>query len=117
MTFKLLSLSSVSVWRRTVLSLDRQWICAANNFVSQVDCALQQWRNQGAQLLVVVSASTELIKPLPNCPGFSESHQAGSFCCEVLTHVLVWQEAGVAVPYKSEIELSFFRPTTMKRGH
>jgi hypothetical protein len=55
--------------------LDRQWICATNKLANHVNCDLQQWRSQGAQLLGVVSAFTKLIKPLSNCPGFSESQQ------------------------------------------
>jgi hypothetical protein len=55
--------------------LDRQWICAINKLVNQVNHDLQDWRSQKAHILGVVSAFTELIKPLSNCPGLSESQQ------------------------------------------
>jgi hypothetical protein len=58
--------------------LDRQWICARNRLVNQVNDNLQHWRNQHAQLLGIVSALTELIKSLANCRGFSESQQIDS---------------------------------------
>jgi hypothetical protein len=55
--------------------LDRQWICATNKLANQVNHQLQQWRSQEAQSLGVISAFTELTKPLSSCPGLSESQQ------------------------------------------
>jgi hypothetical protein len=36
---------------------------------------LQDWRRQEAQSLGIVSAFTQLLTPLPNCPGLSEAQQ------------------------------------------
>jgi hypothetical protein len=55
--------------------LDRQWICATNKLVNEMNSRLHDWRSQEAPLLGVVFASTELITPLANCPGLSESQQ------------------------------------------
>jgi hypothetical protein len=55
--------------------LDRQSICTTNKFGSQVNHDLQQWRSQKTRLLAVIPAFTLFTQPLPNCPGFSESHQ------------------------------------------
>jgi hypothetical protein len=43
--------------------------------VNRVSHDLQEWRSQKTQLLGVVFAVTELIKPLSNCPGLSEAQQ------------------------------------------
>jgi hypothetical protein len=43
--------------------------------MSQVDRDLQDWRSQEARLFGVVSAFTQLIKPLSNCPGLFEAKQ------------------------------------------
>jgi hypothetical protein len=43
--------------------------------VNPVSHDLQEWRSQEAQSLGVVSALTELIKPLSNCPGLPEAQQ------------------------------------------
>jgi hypothetical protein len=43
--------------------------------MNQVNHHLQQWRAQEAQSFGIISAFTELIKPLPNCPGLSEAQQ------------------------------------------
>jgi hypothetical protein len=53
--------------------LEHQWICAANKLVNQVNHDFQQWRSQKTQSFGVVFAFTQLIKPLSNCPGLSES--------------------------------------------
>jgi hypothetical protein len=58
--------------------LDRQWICAINKLVNQVNHDFQQWRSQRSQSFGVVSAFIQLIKPLSNCPGLSESQQIDS---------------------------------------
>jgi DNA polymerase III delta prime subunit len=58
--------------------LHRQWICATNKLVNQINDRLQQWRSEKARLFGVVSALTQLIKPLPDCPGPSESQQLDS---------------------------------------
>jgi hypothetical protein len=55
--------------------LNHQWICAANKLVNQVNHDFQQWRRQEAQSLGIVSAFTQLIKPVLNCPGLFESQQ------------------------------------------
>jgi hypothetical protein len=55
--------------------LDRQWICATNKLVNQVNHDLQEWRSQRAEYFGVVSAFTELIKSLCNCPGLPEAQQ------------------------------------------
>jgi hypothetical protein len=55
--------------------LDGQWFCATNKLVNQVNHDLQDWRNQKAHILGVVSVFTQLIKPSSNCPGLSESQQ------------------------------------------
>jgi hypothetical protein len=46
-----------------------------NKLVNMVSHDLQESRSQEAQLLGVVFALTELIKPLSNCPGLSEAWQ------------------------------------------
>jgi hypothetical protein len=56
-------------------SLDCQWTWATNKLVNQVKHDFQQWRSHKAQLFAVVSAFTQLIKPLSNYPGLSESRQ------------------------------------------
>jgi hypothetical protein len=43
--------------------------------VNRVSHDLQEWKSQEAQLLGVVFALTELIKPLTNCSGSSEAQQ------------------------------------------
>jgi hypothetical protein len=58
-----------------LVPLDRQWICAANKLVNQVSHDLKEWRSPEAQSLGVVSASTELVKPLSNCPGLCEAQR------------------------------------------
>jgi hypothetical protein len=55
--------------------LDRQWICATNELVNQINHHLQQWRTQEARSFSIISAFTQLIKPLSNCPGLSEAQQ------------------------------------------
>jgi hypothetical protein len=40
--------------------LDRQWICATNKLVNQVNHHFQQWRSQKAQSFGVVSAFCQL---------------------------------------------------------
>jgi hypothetical protein len=55
--------------------LDRQWICATNTAVNEVNRDIQEWRREGAQPLGSVCAFTQLLKPLSNCRGLSESHQ------------------------------------------
>jgi hypothetical protein len=55
--------------------LDRQWIYAINKLANQINHDLQDWRSPKARILGVVSAFTQLIKPLSNCPGLSESQQ------------------------------------------
>jgi hypothetical protein len=52
--------------------LDRQWICAPNKLANQINHHLQQWRTHSFD---IISAFTELIKPLSNCPGLSEAQQ------------------------------------------
>jgi hypothetical protein len=52
--------------------LDRQWICATNKLVNQINHHLQQWRTQEARSFPIISAFTQLIKPLSNCPGLPE---------------------------------------------
>jgi hypothetical protein len=54
---------------------DRQWICATNKLVSQINHHLQQWRTQEARSFGIMSAFTQLIKSLSNCPGLSEAQQ------------------------------------------
>jgi hypothetical protein len=54
---------------------DRQRICAPNKLVNQINHHLQQWRTQEAESFGIVSAFTELIKPLSNYPGLSEAQQ------------------------------------------
>jgi hypothetical protein len=36
---------------------------------------LQEWRSQEVQLLGIILALTEVIRPLSNCPGLSEAQQ------------------------------------------
>jgi hypothetical protein len=55
--------------------LDRQWICAINKLVNQINHHLQQWSTQEARSFGIISAFTQLIKPLFNCPGLSEAQQ------------------------------------------
>jgi hypothetical protein len=55
--------------------LDRQWICATNKLVNQVNHDLPDWRSQKAHIFGVVSSFTKLIKALSNCPALSESQQ------------------------------------------
>jgi hypothetical protein len=55
--------------------LDRQWICATNKLANEVNLNLHQWRSQEALSFGVISAYTELIRPLKNCPGFAEAQQ------------------------------------------
>jgi hypothetical protein len=55
--------------------LDPQWICVTNKPASQINHHLQQWRTQGARSFSIVSAFTQLIKPLSNCLGLSEAQQ------------------------------------------
>jgi citrate lyase alpha subunit len=43
--------------------------------VNQISHHSQQWTTQEAQSFGIVSAVTELIKPLPNCPRLSEVQQ------------------------------------------
>jgi hypothetical protein len=43
--------------------------------VNQVNHDLQDWRSQKAHILDIVSAFTQLINPLSNCPGLSETQQ------------------------------------------
>jgi hypothetical protein len=50
-------------------------MCATNKLANEVTGDLHQWRSQEAPLLGVVSALVELIKPLTNCLGLSESEQ------------------------------------------
>jgi hypothetical protein len=54
---------------------DRQWICATNQLVNQINHHLQQWRTQEARSFSIISAFTQLIKPLSNCPRLSEAQQ------------------------------------------
>jgi hypothetical protein len=54
---------------------DRQWICATNKLVNQINHHLQQGRTQEARLFGIISAFTQLIKPVSNCPGLSEAQQ------------------------------------------
>jgi hypothetical protein len=54
---------------------DRRWICAAEKLVNQIDHFLQQWRTKEARSFGIISAFTQLIKPLSNCPGLSEAQQ------------------------------------------
>jgi hypothetical protein len=53
--------------------LDRQWICATNKLVNRANHHSQQWRTQEARSFGIISAFTQLIKPLSNCPGLSEA--------------------------------------------
>jgi hypothetical protein len=55
--------------------IDRQWICATNKLVNQMNYYLQQWRTQDARPFDIISAFTQLIKLLSNCPGLSEVQQ------------------------------------------
>jgi hypothetical protein len=55
--------------------LDYQWICATNKLVNQINHRLQQWRTQEARPFGIISAFTQLIKPLSNYPGLSEARQ------------------------------------------
>jgi hypothetical protein len=43
--------------------------------VNQTNHHLQQWRIQEARSFGIISAFTQLIKPLSNCPGLSEAQQ------------------------------------------
>jgi hypothetical protein len=43
--------------------------------VNQINHYLQQWRTQEARSFDIISAFTQLIKPLSNCPGLSEAQQ------------------------------------------
>jgi hypothetical protein len=60
---------------RDPFPLDHQWICAANKLVNQINHHLQQWRNQEARSFGIISAFTQLIKPLSNGLGLSETQQ------------------------------------------
>jgi hypothetical protein len=51
--------------------LDGQWICVINKLVNQINHHLQQRRTQDARSFCIISAFTQLIKPLSNCPGLS----------------------------------------------
>jgi hypothetical protein len=55
--------------------LDRQWICATNKFMNQINHHLQQWRTQDARSFGIISVFIELIKPLSNCSGLSKAQQ------------------------------------------
>jgi hypothetical protein len=55
--------------------LDRQWICASNELLNEVNHELQPWRSEEPLFLGVVYAFTDLIKLLSNCPGLSEAQQ------------------------------------------
>jgi hypothetical protein len=55
--------------------LDHQWICPTNKLVNQINHHLQQWRTQEVRSFGTISAFTQLIKPLSNCPGLSEAQQ------------------------------------------
>jgi hypothetical protein len=55
--------------------LERQWICATNKLVNQINHHLQQWRTQEAQSFGIISAFTQLIKSLSSCLGLSEAQQ------------------------------------------
>jgi hypothetical protein len=55
--------------------LDCLWISSVNRLASEINNAVQEWRRIGARQLGNVYASTELITPLPEIPGFSRCHQ------------------------------------------
>jgi hypothetical protein len=55
--------------------LDRQWPCATNELVNQINHPLQKWRTKEARSFGIIPAFTQLIKPLSNCPGLSEAQQ------------------------------------------
>jgi hypothetical protein len=54
---------------------DCQWICATNKLVNRINHHLQQWTTQDARPFGIISAFTQLIKPLSNCPGLREAQQ------------------------------------------
>jgi hypothetical protein len=54
---------------------DRQWICATNKLVNQINHHLQQWKTQEARSFGIISDFIQLIRPLFNCPGLSEAQQ------------------------------------------
>jgi hypothetical protein len=55
--------------------LDRQWIYATNKLVNQINHHLQQRMTQEARSFGIISAFTQLMKLLSNCPGLSEAQQ------------------------------------------
>jgi hypothetical protein len=55
--------------------LDRLWISSVNRLGSEINHSIQEWRRSGTPPLGNVYASTELITPLPESPGFSRCHQ------------------------------------------
>jgi hypothetical protein len=65
--------------------LDRQWIYATNKLVNQINHHLQQCRTQEARPFGIISAFTQLIKPLSNCRGLSEAQQM-DFIEKIDTH-------------------------------
>jgi hypothetical protein len=55
--------------------LEHQWIYATNKLANQINHHLQQWRTEEARSFGIISAFTQLIKPLSNCPGLSEAQR------------------------------------------